>query len=103
MSFASQLPIFVLRKQELVSRLARGGVIDPVDIGIPRTGPTRWLCCYDVDDLLGFATRELYGNAESIRQVQVDSGDLPLSAHTDYWTTRTAIEESAELIARNAR
>jgi hypothetical protein len=99
---ASQLPVLVLRKQALVERLAQGGILDPSEIGIERNGPVRWLVCYDVDDVLGFATRELYGEPESMRQVQVDAGDFPISAHTGYWTSGTVIAESAALIERNA-
>jgi hypothetical protein len=102
-TFASQLPIFVLRKQALVSRLAQGGAIDPSDIGIPVHGPVHGLVCYDIDDVLGFATRELYGNAATIRQVQVDAGDFPLGAHIGYWQNRTVIAEAAALVARQAR
>jgi hypothetical protein len=40
---------------------------------------------YDVDDPLGFATREPYGDHPELRQVQVDAGDTPLKAHTGYW------------------
>lgn len=101
-SLASQLPLFALRKQALVDRLAAGGTLDPSDIGIAREGRVRWLVCYDVDDVLGFATRELYGDAPSMRQVQVDAGDFPLSAHTDYWTCARVIEEAAALIAATA-
>ena len=102
-TFASQLPIFVLRKQTLVSRLAAGGVIDPSDIGIPRQGPTRWLVCYDVDDVLGFATRDLYGSPDSIKQVQVDAGDFPVGAHIGYWENRMVIEETAVLVSNRSR
>lgn len=102
-TMASQLPIFVLRKQALVTRLAEGGVIDPSDIGIPRHGSVRWLVCYDVDDVLGFATRALYGNAECIRQVQVDAGDFPVGAHVGYWQNGTVIAEAATLVESNAR
>lgn len=99
-SMASQLPMFVLRKQALVDRLAAGDTLDPSIIGL--TGDeVRWLILYDVDDVLGFATRELYGNAPMIRQIQVDSGDTPICAHTDYWKNMQTIEEVATLLARN--
>jgi hypothetical protein len=101
-TMASQLPIFVLRKQSLVTRLAEGGVLDPSDIGIPRHGSLRWLVCYDIDDVLGFATRELYGNADCIRQVQVDAGDFPVGAHVGYWECDTVIAEAAALVDSNA-
>ena len=103
-NMASQLPLFVLRKQKLVTRLAEGKVLSPADIGIGlgTDHTVRWLVVYDVDDVLGFATRELYGNHPSIRQVQVDSGDSPIGAHTEYWRTAMVVREAAALIASNA-
>jgi len=101
-SMASQLPLFALRKQSLVDRLAAGGVLNAQDIGVVIDGQTQWLIVYDVDDPLGFATRELYGNANEVRQVQVDVGDTPLNAHLDYWTDAVVIRETARLIATRA-
>jgi hypothetical protein len=63
----------------------------------------RWLCVYDVDDVLGFATRELYGNAAAIKQLQVDVGDQPLTAHVGYWTSDLVMARTAELIVQGAR
>lgn len=101
-SMASQLPLFALRKQQLVDQLASGGVLDPSDIGVERNGQTQWLIVYDVDDPLGFATRELYGNRPEVRQVQVDAGDTPVHAHTGYWANNLVIRETAQLIAERA-
>ena len=101
-SMASQLPLFVLRKQLLVDRLAAGGVLDPADIGIPNDGEVHWLVFYDVDDALGFATRELYGSGPTIRQLQVDAGDSPVHAHTAFWDNAEVIAETAALIARQS-
>lgn len=102
-SMASQLPLFVLRKQTLVDRLARGEVLDPSDIGIQSDGQTQWLIVYDVDDPLGFATRELYGDHAEMRQVQVDAGDTPINAHMGYWTNALVIREAARVIAARTR
>jgi len=98
-SMASQLPIFALRKSALVRQLSDGATLDPAVIGIAREGPVRWLVAYDSDDVLGFATRELYGNAPSIRQMQVDAGDTPIAGHDGYWEEQCFIEEAARLIA----
>ena len=98
-SMASQLPLFVMRKQLLVDRLAAGGVLDPLAIGLEPSGQVQWLIVYDVDDALGFATRELYGNRPELRQVQVDVGDTPVNAHMNYWTNETVIREAAQLMA----
>lgn len=101
-SMASQLPLFALRKQALVDQLAQGKVLDPSVIGIVSNGQTQWLIVYDVDDPLGFASRELYGDHPEVRQVQVDAGDTPLKAHTAYWRDSLVIRETAQLIATRA-
>jgi hypothetical protein len=98
-TMASQLPIFALRKNALLRQLAEGGTLDPSVIGIDPSGPVRWLVTYDVDDVLGFATRELYGNPACIRQVQVDAGDTPIAGHVGYWEQQQVIEQAARLIA----
>jgi hypothetical protein len=99
---ASQLPLFVMRKQSLVDQLAAGQVLDPSAIGVVANGQTQWLIVYDVDDPLGFATRELYGDHPEMRQVQVDAGDTPIRAHTAYWSNKLVIREAAQLIATRA-
>ena len=101
-SMASQLPLFALRKQALVDQLAAGKVLDPSVIGIVPNGQTQWLIVYDVDDPLGFATRELYGDRPEVRQVQVDAGDTPINAHTAYWKNKLVIREAAQMIATRA-
>jgi hypothetical protein len=101
-SMASQLPLFALRKQTLVDQLARGKVLDPAAIGVAPNGQTQWLIVYDVDDPLGFATRELYGDRPEVRQVQVDAGDTPVQAHLAYWQDPLVISETAQLIATRA-
>jgi hypothetical protein len=98
-SMASQLPLFALRKSALVRQLSEGATLDPALIGIAPDGPVRWLVAYDSDDVLGFATRELYGNPASIRQMQIDAGDTPLAGHDGYWEEPCFIEEAARVIA----
>jgi hypothetical protein len=98
-TMASQLPLFALRKSALMQKLAEGATLDPSVIGIAPDGPVRWLVAYDSDDVLGFATRELYGNAPSIRQMQVDAGDTPIAGHDGYWDEQCFIEEAARVIA----
>jgi hypothetical protein len=101
-AMASQLPLFVMRKRALVRDLSQGKALDPRVIGIGRDARVRWLIVYDIDDVLGFATRELYGDAPSIRQVQVDAGDNPVKAHVGYWNDKDTIREAASLIAQRA-
>lgn len=101
-SMASQLPLFALRKQTLVDQLAAKQPLDPSAIGIVANGQPQWLIVYDVDDPLGFATRELYGDRPEVRQVQVDAGDTPIKAHTAYWNNDLVIRETAQLVATRA-
>lgn len=100
-SMASQLPLFVLRKQALVDGLCGGRLLDPAVIGVRGTH-VQWLLFYDIDDILGFATRPLYEPATGIKEVQVDAGDLPSTAHTGYWEDETVLRESAARIYENA-
>lgn len=101
-STASQLPLFTMRKQELVDRLAKKQPIDARDIGIVDSNRIQWQLFYDVDDLLGFGTRRLYNCGNAIREYQVDTGDNPGDAHTGYWQSQTVIEKTAELLLSNA-
>lgn len=99
---ASQLPLLVMRKQALVDRLFREERLDPSVIGI-EGDQVKWKVFYDIDDLLGFATRGLYRPDELIMDIQVDVGTLPSAAHTGYWTNSTVIEETADLICSNSQ
>jgi len=102
-STASQLPLFTMRKQDLVNQLARGKRINAKDIDIVDSDRVQWQIFYDVDDLLGFGTRRLYDAARAIKEYQVDTGDNPGDAHTGYWQNRTVIEKTAELLFENAQ
>jgi hypothetical protein len=99
---ASQLPVFLLRKQGLVERLAGGQQLDPAVIGV-HGRHEQWLLFYDVDDLLGYPTRHLYAPRTGIREIQVDSSDLFHDAHTRYWKEGgTVVERAARFILANA-
>ena len=99
-TMASQLPLFHMRKQTLVDRFYLGKTLDAKEIGVAGDA-VRWLNFYDVDDILGFATRPLYGDDPAIKELQVDTGDNPISAHTAYWHNKTVTRESARLILKN--
>lgn len=100
-SFASQLPLFVMRKEKLVEDFYSGKRLDPKVIGI-RDARLRWLIFHDVDDLLGFASRRLYSPRDAIKDIQVNCGLLPDSAHVNYWKNKTVITETARLIFTNS-
>ena len=99
-STASQLPLMMMRKQALVEILAAGGTIDPTVIGLPVDGGIKWRIFYDVDDVLGFPTRRIYGDVPTIEEFQVNSGTLPDKAHTEYWHNDTVLEKIADLLAK---
>lgn len=99
-SSASQLPIFAMRKQEMVNILSRDGHFDPASIGVKSSNQVQWVNFYDVDDMLGFPSRELYAPNHAIREVQVNSGSNPGDAHSRYWETQRVIHETADLIER---
>ncbi len=101
-STASQLPLFVMRKQKLVNLLAAKQLLDVNDIGIINGDGIKWKIFYDIDDLLGFCTRRLYNAPDAIMEFQVDSGDNPGDAHNGYWTNKTVIAETAKLLLENA-
>ncbi len=116
-SLASQLPLFFMRKQVLVDQLAAGELLRADAIGLrpvglggavagldgkSEAGSVQWQLFYDVDDLLAFGTRRLYDQQDGIREVQVDTGDSPLGAHTGYWSHPEVVQGTAALLAANA-
>lgn len=102
-STASQLPLFVMRKQEMVDLLANKQPLQAIDIGIVETNKVKWKIFYDIDDLLGFATRRLYDSGDAIMDIQVDISDNPGKAHIEYWKNKQVIEETAKLLLENAQ
>jgi hypothetical protein len=93
---ASQLPLMVMRKQVMIDKLFNHEGLDPADIGVVSPG-IQWKFFYDIDDLLGFASRNLYSPNNAIMDIQVNSGALPQSAHVGYWENEVVIRESAQL------
>jgi hypothetical protein len=51
--------------------------------------------------VLGFATRPLYGDHDAIKEIQVDTGDVALGAHTGYWSNETVANETAKQLLAN--
>lgn len=102
-SSASQIPLFVMRKQDLVDLLFNEQHINSGEIGLPSSGRTRWKIFYDIDDILGFTTRSLYKPDNVIQEIQVDTADNPVEAHTDYWENNTVIRETADMINENSK
>ena len=92
-----QLGLMTMRKQTLIDRLAAGENLDPADIGVGHDGSVRWLNFYDVDDVLGFPSRQLYGDYPTIVDYQVNTGNLG-NAHTHYWTDDLVGSLIAELL-----
>ena len=101
-STASQLPILLMRSQTVVDTFANEKLLDATDIGITDPNRVCWNIFYDVDDLLGFGTRRLYNHDQAIQEFQVDSGDNPGNAHTNYWKNSVVQEKTAQLLYTNA-
>lgn len=100
---ASQLPLFLLRKQALVDLFAANTPakdvrIDPAPLGLTDS-QIRWRLFYDVDDLLAYPTRHLYSPRHHIEEIQVESADRPDKAHLVYWERDDVIKPAADLIA----
>jgi hypothetical protein len=103
-SFASQLPLFMMRKQALVEKLARGETLDPSVIGIDTARTTvQWAIFHDSDELLGFPSRALYRDTRAIADVNMNSGLEPLGAHLGYWRKPAIIERCIALLRQNTR
>jgi hypothetical protein len=101
-STASQLPILLMRNQKVVDTFANEKLLDATDIGIIDPDRITWNIFYDVDDLLGFGTRRLYNHDRAIQEFQVDTGDNPGDAHTNYWKNSIVQEKTAQLLYNNA-
>lgn len=99
---ASQIPLFIMRKQSLVERFYLGERLDSSMIGIVSSDRVQWKIFYDADDFLGFSTRRLYEPSAAIKDIEVDCGFHPQSAHTGYWSNKTVVRETADLILENA-
>lgn len=103
-SFASQLPLFMMRKRAIVDMLAAHRKLDPSVIGVDPTRQTpQWVIFYDSDELLGFATKPLYEHTRAIQDIHVNSGLEPLGAHLGYWKSDTIIQRCLELLQQNTR
>jgi len=101
-SFASQLPLFVLRKQALVKRIANGERLDPRVIGVdPTRDSLQWAILYDADDPLGFRTRALYESTPAIADIRVGSGLGPQSAHLGYWLQSDIVDRCVAMLKAN--
>jgi len=99
---ASQLPLMVMRKQVMIDKLFSHLGLDPADIGIVSTG-IQVKFFYDIDDVLGFSSRNLYSPNNAIMDIQVNSGALPQSAHAGYWGNEVVVRETAKLFYDYAR
>ena len=93
---ASQLPLMVMRKQVMIDKLFNHQGLAPADLGVVSTG-IQVKFFYDIDDVLGFSSRNLYSPNDAIMDIQVDSGDMPESAHVGYWENEVVIRETAKL------
>jgi len=80
----------------MIDKLFNHQGLDPADIGVVSTG-IQVKFFYDIDDVLGFSSRNLYDPNHALMDIQVDSGDMPDSAHAGYWENEVVIRETAKL------
>lgn len=102
-SAASQLPLFLMRKEKFVEQFYRGELLDTAMIGMAQAHRVQWKIFYDVDDALGFPCRRLYRDTPAVVDVQVNCSAMPEGAHTGYWKTEAVINETADLILQNSQ
>jgi len=99
-TLGSFLPIFFLRRQRLVDRLARRRRLTADVIGL--RGQGQWLNVWDYDDLVAFPIAGLFRDPEHrIRDLQVDTGDWMASAHAGYWRHPAVIDAVATSLAED--
>jgi hypothetical protein len=104
---ASQLPLLLLRSQNVVDTLASGNLLNPEDVGV-KGDKIQWLLFYDKRDLLSLPTKALYrqSSASNIREVLVENdapGILPnfAASHTGYWSNATVRNLVREILITN--
>jgi acylphosphatase len=99
-SMASQLPVLLLRSQRVIDTFAKGETLLADEIGIPNDAKEIiWKVFYDVDDLLAFPVRPLFGEHPGIQDIEVDVGD-GYKTHTSFWSNDKIHEHVAELLNR---
>ncbi|HEY9852425.1 MAG TPA: acylphosphatase [Leptolyngbyaceae cyanobacterium] len=99
-TMASQIPVLLLRSQRVVDAFANGETLPADEIGIPPdTKEIIWKIFYDIDDVLAFPVRPLFGDYPGIQDIQVDVAD-GLKTHVSYWRNETIHEQVAELLNR---
>jgi len=99
-TMASQLPVLLLRSQRVVDAFANEETLPADEIGIARdTKEIIWKIFYDIDDMLAFPVRPLFGEYAGIQDIQVDVAD-GLKTHTSYWGNEKIHEQVAELLNR---
>jgi len=95
-SFASQIPVTLLRKPALVELMRDGLSLNPGDIGVK--GNARWQLFYDTKDALAFRTRPLYAPNAAMNEERVDNSLKPDEVHMGYWDNAKVIDKTAALI-----
>ena len=102
-SAAGQLPITLMRKQNIVDTFAENKKLNPIRIGVNPDGlTTKWKIFWDIDDILGFACRQLFIETKTIMDIQVNTGDMPRNAHDKYWENHSVRDHVAATILENA-
>lgn len=104
-SMGSPIIPTLFRSDSLLSKVGRGELLDPHDIGLRESDHLsypRWVNFWDMDDIGSFPVEFLYKNPEKdqkklIEDKYLDVGDgLPDKVHVEYWTKKALAQYIAE-------
>jgi hypothetical protein len=99
---ASQLPMSITRSPNLLKTLSFGKSIPVNCFGISKDLDTPKIqFYYDKHDLLGFPTANIFETTKAIKDIEVNTGLLPISAHNDFWSTKKVHQSIGELLKEN--
>ena len=98
-TLGSPLPLMLLKSQRAVDTLATGNTLSCGELGLTEGPQPVWRNFYDVNDLLAFPVRPLFGDPNVIADAQVRPVDDPWS-HAAYWANPDVHELVAELLMR---
>ena len=102
-TFGGQLPFFLMRKQKLVDMLHNKESLDVSVIGVEPNNSAMWKVFYDVNDILGYPVKGLFGNPVAIQEFHIGTTWNIFKAHDWYWKHPKVISEIGKLLRDASR
>ena len=102
-TFGGQLPFFLMRKQKLVDMLHNKESLDVSVIGVAPHSKAIWKVFYDVNDILGYPVKGLFGDPPSIQEFHIGTTWKIFKAHDWYWKDKKVISEIGKLLRETSR